>query len=121
MTNQEAIEQLKELKLHCEDFRDGEDSVWAKDIEALDMAIEALEKQATSEWIPCSERLPKVEDLHEISIEDCMCYLIQRRCGVMDVAHYIKVYGEPYFDAHCIKLNDVIAWQPLPEPMRLER
>ena len=42
MTNKEAIEQLKELKLHCEDFRDGEDSVWAKDMEALDSAIEAL-------------------------------------------------------------------------------
>ena len=45
MTNKEAIEQLKELKLHCEDFRDGEDSVWAKDVEALNSAIEALEKQ----------------------------------------------------------------------------
>lgn len=72
------------------------------------------EQPRVGEWIPVSERLPEVEDLHEISIEDCMCYLIQRRCGVMDVAHYIKVYGEPYFDAHCIKLNDVIAWRPLP-------
>ena len=48
-------------------------------------------------WIPVSERLPKVEDLHEKSIDNCTCYLIQRRCGIMDVAHYIKVYGEPYF------------------------
>lgn len=72
------------------------------------------------EWIPCSERLPEVEDLHEISIEDSTCYLIQRRCGVMDVAHYIKVYGESYFEAHCIKFNDVIAWMPLPKPYRPE-
>lgn len=47
-----------------------------------------------------------------------MCYLIQRRCGVMDVAHYIKVYGEPYFEAHCIKFKDVVAWMPLPEPYK---
>ena len=45
MTNQEIIEQLESLKIHCEDFRDGEDSVWAKDVEALDSAIEALGKQ----------------------------------------------------------------------------
>ena len=45
MTEREIIEQLKSLKSHCEDFRDGEDSVWAKDIEALDSAIEALGKQ----------------------------------------------------------------------------
>ena len=45
MTKQEIIEQLKSLKSHCEDFRDGEDSVWAKDVEALDSAIEALGKQ----------------------------------------------------------------------------
>ena len=73
------------------------------------------------EWIPCSERLPEAEDLHEISIEKCMCYLIQRRCGVMNVAHYIKVYGEPYFEAHCIKFKDVIAWMPLPNPYRPEK
>lgn len=79
------------------------------------------EQPKIGEWIPCSERLPEVEDLHEISIEDCMCYLIQRRCGVMDVAHYIKVYGESYFEAHCIKFNDVIAWMPLPEPYRPEK
>ena len=67
-------------------------------------------------WIPCSERVPKVEDLHEKSVDDCTCYLIQRRCGIMDVAHYIKVYGEPYFEANSIKMKDVIAWHPLPLP-----
>ena len=67
-------------------------------------------------WIPCSERVPKVEDLHEKSVDDCTCYLIQRRCGIMDVAHYIKVYGEPYFEANSIKMKDVVAWMPLPQP-----
>lgn len=45
MTNQEIIEQLKSLKSHCEDFRDEEDCVWSKDVEALDWAIEAVERQ----------------------------------------------------------------------------
>lgn len=87
-----------------------------------DEIIEFIKHQPkVSEWIPCSERLPEVENLHEISIEDSTCYLIQRRCGVVDVAHYIKVYGESYFEAHCIEFNDVIAWQPLPEPYRQEK
>lgn len=42
MTNQEIIKQLKSLKIHCEEFKE-EDSVWAKDVEALNGAIEALE------------------------------------------------------------------------------
>lgn len=45
MTNQEIIEQLESLKSHCEDFKNEEDCVWSKDVEALDRAIEALEKQ----------------------------------------------------------------------------
>lgn len=67
-------------------------------------------------WIPCDERLPKAEDLHNISHEECKSYLVQRRCGVMQVAHYIKVYGEPCFEFCTLKINGVIAWQPLPEP-----
>ena len=50
MTNKEAIEQLENLKSHCEDFRDehGGD-VWAADIEAVDMAIYSLRE---TDWIP---------------------------------------------------------------------
>ena len=32
---------------------------------AFESAIEALEKQATSDWIPCSERLPVPEPYKE--------------------------------------------------------
>ena len=87
--------------------------------EGYENAIEIVNRAAAEHnkgWIPCSERFPKVEDLHEKSVDDCTCYLIQRRCGIMDVAHYIKVYGEPHFEANSIKMKDVVAWQPLPEP-----
>lgn len=83
-----------------------------------DDAIEIVKRAAAEYndgWIPCSERLPKVEDLHEKSLDNCTCYLIQRRCGIMDVAHYIKVYGESYFEANSIKMIDVVAWRPLPD------
>ena len=100
-------------------FQTNNESKSAYIVQGICEAIDFIDEQPkVGDWIPCSERLPEVEDLHEISIEDCMCYLIQRRCGVMDVAHYIKVYGEPYFEAHCIKFNDVIAWMPLPKPYK---
>lgn len=77
--------------------------------------------KAEPQWIPCSERLPKVEDLHDVNLLDCTQYLIQRRCGVMDVAHYIRVYGDSYFEANTMVIKDVIAWMPLPEPYKAER
>lgn len=49
MTNQEIIEQLESLKSHCEDFKNEEDCVWSKDVEVLDRAIEALEKQESND------------------------------------------------------------------------
>ena len=82
-------------------------------------AIEIVKQEAekyNNGWIPCSERLPKVEDLHEKRLDNYTCYLIQRRCGIMDVAHYIKVYGESYFEANSIKIIDVVAWKNLPAP-----
>lgn len=73
-----------------------------------------------NDWIPVSERLPDAENLRVKSLEECTEYLIQRRCGVMDVAMYIKIYGEAYFSANGIRIKDVIAWQPLPEPWKGE-
>lgn len=142
MTNQEIIEQLKSLKSHCEDFRDGDDSVWAKDVEALGSAIEALEKQAisnyTSEWIPVSERLP--EELVAVNVTWI------NRCPKN---YYMQIKDKPFTDTAvlyqgewywwdstiidylsecgtCIsgivnKSIDILAWMPLPEPMRLEK
>lgn len=78
--------------------------------------VSEVEAEYNNGWIPCSERLPEAESLHEKSIDECTGYLIQRRCGVMDVAKYIKVYGEPHFSANALSVKDVIAWQPLPEP-----
>lgn len=45
MTPKEAIEQLESLIINSQYFHDEEGDIWEKDIEALNMAIEALEKQ----------------------------------------------------------------------------
>ena len=78
------------------------DVAYEKVGEAIEKTIEIVKQEAekfgtdtnvgSNGWIPCSERVPKVEDSHEKSVDDCTCYLIQRRCGIMDVAHDIKVY-----------------------------
>lgn len=45
MTYQEAIKQLRDLIENSKSFSEENDDIWANDVEALKMAIEALEKQ----------------------------------------------------------------------------
>lgn len=50
MSIKEVIEQLEELKCHCSDMAkwiDEDTNVWTKDIEALNIAIKALENEET--------------------------------------------------------------------------
>ena len=44
MNKEEAIAQLEDLRVHYEGFIN-ENSVWADDVEALNIAIDALRKQ----------------------------------------------------------------------------
>lgn len=112
MTNKEIIEQLKSLKSHCEDFRDGEDSVWAKDVEALDAAIEALEKQVASEWIPVSEKLPEESGTYIVNaIENCIVHVTFAK-WMKRMKKWNLTGSRSYWK--------VTAWQPLPEPYKGE-
>lgn len=76
-------------------------------VEALDMAINALEQPA---WIPCSERLPEKEGW----------YLISVKTGNVTKAFYrvapIK-QGGCYWRGHITKPT---AWMELPEPWKGE-
>ena len=44
MTPREIIEQLEDLKLHCETMTEGGDN-WEKDIAALEYAIKMIERK----------------------------------------------------------------------------
>ena len=48
MTKEEAIAQLEDLRAHCEIFIN-EGSVWADDVEALNIAINALKRESSVE------------------------------------------------------------------------
>ena len=80
--------------------------------DACRLAIEALEKQATiqatSKWIPCSERLPETED-------KVMCCTETKKGNKNIVIGY-------YMDGawRCGMNSNVIAWMPLPEPYKGE-
>lgn len=88
MTTKEIIEQLKSLKNHCEDFRE-EGSVWSKDVEALDRAIEAVEKQIPNK--------PKVDD--EMNFFECTA------CG--GVIGYIT---DPTDHKYCLLCGAKLDW-----------
>lgn len=64
------------------------------------------------------DQIPDVEDLHDISIDHCTGYLVQTRNGGMMIAHYIRVFGDAYFECRTLPIRDVVAWMPLPEPYR---
>ena len=46
MNREEAIAQLEDLREHCEGFTN-EDSVWSEDVEALNIAIDALKCESS--------------------------------------------------------------------------
>jgi len=68
MTNKEAGDQLENLRAHCSNmlrhtFTDGED-IWGKDLEALDLAIKALDQE------PCEDAISRDELLKAIDTWD---------------------------------------------------
>ena len=71
-------------------------------IEAVNMAIKALEAQADGKWIPVSERLP----------EEGGRYLVYTWSHEIETAQYVDGYWN-------IK-TPISAWMPLPEPYKDE-
>ena len=103
MTNKEAIEQLICIKRIKEDFHS---PVNKHDIEALELAIKALE---SSSWIPVTERLPEINV--EVIVTD-----------IETIGTYASWYlGEGFWECDNGKFNNrIIAWMPLPKPYTKE-
>ena len=59
---------LNTLRDHCKEFCEGKDSIWAKDIEAIDMAIKELERQDADGCVNC-----KYVDKEEWEPPCCKC------------------------------------------------
>ena len=106
MTREEAIQRLKANR---------DAMYFPETIEALDMAIEAL--QEDSDWIPLSHDggglgtdFPYERDGEWIIVTDGKSISVER----------IKkdAYDHFYPNGRWFELDDVIAWMPLPKPYK---
>lgn len=77
------------------------------------LVLDLLEQ---TEWIPCSERLPKES---EYVGNVCKYYLVQDEYGDMHVAHYKKIGWIPMRSLKALG-DEVVAWMPLPKPYKAE-
>jgi len=118
MTNRDAINLLEEVKIL-------DDTMYAYNpsyLEALDMAITALEAEETwyvtheyppkTRWIPVSERLPEESETREL----LLCW----DDGQIVVGGYIgnrTFVGQAWPEA-ASKATKVIAWMPKPKPYK---
>ena len=58
------------------------------------------------QWIPCSEKKPRMID----------AVLVCEKDGFMNVA--IRGQAGKFYDTYANVLDDVVAWMPLPEPFK---
>ena len=70
-----------------------------------------------NKWIPCSKRLPKVD---EYDGDVAKYYLVQNEYGDMLVARYTHSrYWEQIYQLKPIT-DEIIAWRELPQPYKAE-
>lgn len=97
MTNKEVIERLHLMQERCCN---------GYDAEAINLAIKALEKRLTGEWIPVSERLP---DLYEV-------VLVTDECGnVFEYERRLLDEEGNVCEEWSFLGRNITAWMPLPE------
>lgn len=80
---------------------------WLKELKQL---------REQTKWIPCSEKLPKV---NEYENKVCKYYLIQDEFEDMYVAHYTSVGWIPIESLYAIETK-VVAWMPLPKKYKVK-
>ena len=106
MTREEAIAELSVLYERLSNPKDCEDGCYSWEdgryVEAVDIAIKTLEQ---TRWIPCSERLPKIEENPVLVTSMGLVGMGWYRNG-----DWLTSTNLPFFD--------VVAWMPLPEPYR---
>lgn len=94
-------------------------SDWYRGMECAQDIVEEL-PSADAEWIPCSERLPKAEDMYQPPEQRYLCQLEAHGMRKFCVLSRLKGAAPPFWDWYGIAVYDseVIAWMPLPKPYR---
>ena len=112
MTEQEASKRFKE-RLEKHSHR----NIVPEYLKAMEMAIKALEKQKDNGWIPCSKRLPKYDEEYFEKHNNNRQYIVMCKDSYAPTVAYFSKEKTWYYNDF-VKFNDVIAWQPLPEPYK---
>lgn len=92
---------------------------WNNTVEDCIRNIKAL-PSADATWVPCSERLPKAEDMYQPPEQRYLCQLEAHGVRKFCVLSRLKGAVSPFWDWYGIAVYDseVTAWMPLPEPYR---
>lgn len=106
MTKEEAMKNIQEILDEATEEEDSVCYVTSNDAEALQMGIEALKAQ---EWIPCSERLPKI--YIPVILSGKHNEVIGYRRNDSD---WMAFTGDGW-ETDIEHPEDFIAWMPLPE------
>jgi hypothetical protein len=80
-------------------------------VEALNMAIKALEERPTDRWIPVSERLPEIAT---------RC-IVQLSNGYVTIGEYYSIEKWTIIETalqYVYPKETVTAWMPLPQPYK---
>lgn len=90
---------------------------WYDRLWGMRMAIEIINQQPkVGEWIPCSERLPKVPQ--NIDDDDCPEFNVMIKGA--SAATTLKYSPDGAWFDDLGQVYEVIAWMPLPEPWKGE-
>ena len=113
MTREEAIKRLYELQFYCASEADsGENGcgIWQSDIDALDVAIDALREQPR--WISVKDALPEIG----------VTVLALDKYGHVNSRYMYKHKdGTALFTAeYLVSSKDITHWMPLPKLPEVE-
>jgi len=122
MTKTEAIEILQPFR---DAMVDQHGCPISDAVYALDVAIETL-KQPEQQWIPCSERLPEKNGRYLVTRGLNACGAMWNRVYIINFSDLMGLKPERiWWDGNVGKsdferIDDVLAWMPLPESWKGE-